>query len=353
MWNFIKRNLPFQRTEQRSSGYTADVIQARGAYITGARGIAQLTATTQGAVSLWENGFAIADIAGTDMLNRQTLALTGRSLALRGEALFLIRDGRLMPISEYDVTTRNAVPTAYRVSVPDTGGGRTLTALAGEILHIRIGADPSLPYHGVSPLRRSSLTAGLLHAVETALTDVFADAPIGSQIVPMPESEASDTSALRRSFVGARGRVLVVEGVAPAVAAGMHPQANKSPDSLTPDLSKLMSRETLAAARNSILMAFGLLPGIADANTTGPMVREAQRHLAQWTLQPVALLLAEEASNKLGAQITVDLMRPLQAFDAGLRARSVKSLIDALAQAKEAGVDPSDAFKLVDWGQSE
>jgi len=43
------------------------------------------------------------------------------------------------------------------------------------------------------------------------------------------------------------------------------------------------------------------------------MVREVQRHLATW--KPIAALLAEEASEKLGGTITVDPLRPLHAFD--------------------------------------
>lgn len=79
------------------------------------------------------------------------------------------------------------------------------------------------------------------------------------------------------------------------------------------------------------------------------MVREAQRHLAQWVLQPIAAQIAEEASAKLGGNIKLDVMRPLQAFDAGGRARSVTALIKALAEAKDAGIDPNAALKLVDW----
>jgi hypothetical protein len=41
-------------------------------------------------------------------------------------------------------------------------------------------------------------------------------------------------------------------------------------------------------------------------------------------------------------------MRPLQAFDVGGRARAAAGIIQALAMAKEAGVDPSQALELVD-----
>jgi hypothetical protein len=44
--------------------------------------------------------------------------------------------------------------------------------------------------------------------------------------------------------------------------------------------------------------------------------------------------------------------RPLQAFDAGGRARAAATIIGALADAKEAGLDPATiakAFSQVDW----
>lgn len=43
------------------------------------------------------------------------------------------------------------------------------------------------------------------------------------------------------------------------------------------------------------------------------------------------------------------MMRPLQAFDAGGRARAAAGIVQALALVKEAGVDPDQALKLVDW----
>lgn len=109
-----------------------------------------------------------------------------------------------------------------------------------------------------------------------------------------------------------------------------------------------MTKETLEAARGSILMAFGILPGMVDPNTTGPLIREAQRHLATWTLQPIAEQIADEASAKLGTTVIMNVMRPLQAFDASARARAAKQLIDALTMAQEAGVDPATAMRLVD-----
>ena len=71
--------------EERSSGggYTAQVMAARDSFISGRRGVAELTATVQSCVSLWEGGFAMADVTGTGLLTRQVMARIARAVALR------------------------------------------------------------------------------------------------------------------------------------------------------------------------------------------------------------------------------------------------------------------------------
>lgn len=345
MWPFTKKI----ETRSASSGFTAEIMAARESYISGRQGIGELTATVQSCVSLWEGGLSLADVSGTDLLTGHSLALIGRSLALRGESLFLIRESGLVACSDWDLTTRDGKPTAYRVSVSEAGGGRTENALAGEVLHFRIGSDVSAPYYGTAPLKRAQLTAGLLQSVETALAEVFEMAPLGSQIVPMPEMPETDMEKMARGFRGNRGRVLIRESVNVSAAGGPAPQQDWKAADISPDLSKSMTRETLAAARDAINMVFGVLPALGSSSTTGPMVREAQRHLAQWMLQPIAASIAEECADKLGSTVTLDVMRPLQAFDAGGRARALGAIVQTLALAKEAGVDPALALKLVDW----
>jgi len=345
---------PWQKVEKRSamSGFTAEIMAARESYISGRRGVAELTATAQSCISLWENSAAIADISGTNLLDRRTMALLARSIALRGEAVFLIREDRLVPCSDWDLRTRDGLPTAYRVSISEAGGGTTQTALAAEVLHVRIGSDPAAPWLGVAPLRRAALTAGLLQAVESALADVFENAPLGSQIVPFPESRDVDLETLGRGFRGRRGRVLLRESVNVSAAGGPAPASDWRPQDVTPNLQQSMSLETMEASRNAICGAFGVLPAIFDGAAQGPLVREAQRHLAQWTLQPIGELVAEEASAKLGGRVSIDVMRPTQAFDSGGAARAFSTLVQALAQAKEAGLDPAavaGAFRRLDW----
>jgi hypothetical protein len=338
-----------QETRAAASGFTAEIIAARESYISGRRGVAELTATAQSCISLWEGAFAMADVSGTDLLTRHSLALIARSVALRGESVFLIREDGLVPCADWDLRTRDGRPTAYRVSVSEAGGGRSETALAGEVLHVRIGCDPAAPYLGSAPLRRASLTAGLLQAVESALAEVFENAPLGSQIVPFPESGETDLETLGRGFRGRRGRVLLRESVHVSAAGGPAPQSDWKPADVSPDLERSMSVETLASARHSICGAFGVLPALFDAAAQGPLVREAQRHLAMWTLQPIAALLAEEAGAKLGTTIAIDMTGPLDAYDVGGKSRALTAVIAAMAQAKEAGLDIAPALRLTDW----
>ena len=346
---------PWQRkkieTRASASGFTAELVAARESYISGRRGIGELTATVQSCVTLWEGALALTDVTGTDLLRPRVLGLMARALALRGEAVFLIDDDRLIPCADWDLSTRDGEPRAYRLSISEAGGGRSLTALAPEVLHVRIGCDPSAPYAGQAPLRRASLTAGLLHAVEDALRETFETAPLGSQIVPFPESPTTDTERLSRGFRGRRGSVLLRESVTVTAAGGPAPATDWRPNDLSPDLSKTMTAETLAAARDAVCAAFGVLPALMSGSTTGPLVREAQRHLAQWVMQPICEMIAEEATAKLGGPVDLDCISPLQAFDHGGRARAFGAMVAALADAKAAGLTPAEtafALKFID-----
>jgi phage portal protein BeeE len=100
-------------------------------------------------------------------------------------------------------------------------------------------------------------------------------------------------------------------------------------------------------------MAYGVLPALLDKATTGQLVKQAQQHLVQFTLQPVAELIATEASEKLASPVSLDVMTGTQAFDTGAAARSFQMLIAGLAAAKEAGIDAKAALAMLDWSSNE
>ena len=145
LMDIFRRKAPAMETRAVQPGYTAALMAAREAWISGSSGLAELTGAVQTSVSLWEAGLSLADVRGTDMLDRRTMAMTARALALRGECVFLIRD-RLIPATDWDISTRYGQPRAYRVGLPEIGGGRNETALAGEVLHFRIGCDATAPW---------------------------------------------------------------------------------------------------------------------------------------------------------------------------------------------------------------
>lgn len=349
MWPFKRKETI--ETRAAAQGFTAEIMAARESYLSGSRGLGELTATVQSCVSLWEHGFSLAGVKGTDFLTPHVLALTARSLALRGEAVFYVTPDNLIPASDWYLTTRAGIPRAYRLSISEAGGGTTQTALATEVLHIRIAADVAAPWTGQAPLRRANITASMLHAIESALTETYENAPLGSQVLPFPESPEIDLEKLGQGFRGKRGRVLLRESVNVLSAGGPVPNTDWRPVDMSPDLSKSMTVESLEASRGAILSAFGVLPALFNTSTTGPLVREAQRHLAQWVLQPIAAAVAQEASEKLATPVSIDVMQPLQAFDAGGRARTVIAIVQALALAKESGVDADQALKLVNWSE--
>jgi hypothetical protein len=95
-----------------------------------------------------------------------------------------------------------------------------------------------------------------------------------------------------------------------------------------------------ATAHDAIAGAFGVLPGLLNSLATGPLICEAQGHLAQFVLQPIAEITAQEASDKLEPIVSIDLITLLQAYDEGGRARAFATMIEGLANAKAAGLSP-------------
>ena len=53
-------------TRASASSFTGEIIAARESYISGRRGIGELTATAQSCISLWENGFTVAALEAID-----------------------------------------------------------------------------------------------------------------------------------------------------------------------------------------------------------------------------------------------------------------------------------------------
>ena len=303
-----------------------------------------MTAVVQGAVGYWERGFSSAAVTGTSLLTRHTLSMIGRSLALRGESVWWISDLGLIPASNWQLSTQYGTPIAYRLVIPEIGGGQApIYKLAGDVLHFKIGVEQTQPWLGRSPLRQSAVTTQIIESLETALGELFRDCALGSSIVPFGEAKEIDLQKLGESFRSRRGNIMLRESVQVSSAGGPAPNTNDwQPNSLSPDLSKSVTNDTLQTAQHAILQAYGVVPALYERRTTGPLIREATRFLFQYTLQPICLLIAEECSEKLGADVGLDCVTPSKAYDESGRARALATTLTALADAKTAGLKPGD-----------
>lgn len=336
MFNWFRRDKPETRSAPGDSSYTMLAMLARAEAITDAG--ADLSGVVAGCASLWANGLSMAETE-SDLLTPEVLASMGRQLAAEGNSVWLITPQGLVPVSDYSLTTLDSRPRAYRVTIPGILGGEQQMALAGEIIHIRIGADVRAPWQGVAPLRRAQISAGLLNATEVALAETFRDAPIGSKMLAMPEASETAVSQLANSIRGKRGRILVRQSS--TVYAGSQAAPDDwRPADLTPNLRDSMAVESLRTARDAVLHAYGVLPALMNDQAAGPVIREAQRHLATWTLQPIAKLIAHEVKAKTGDVIRLDVPAGLHAFDVGGAARAMSTIISALAEAKTAEIPP-------------
>jgi hypothetical protein len=86
----------------------------------------------------------------------------------------------------------------------------------------------------------------------------------------------------------------------------------------------------------------------ADAGPVS-MIRHGRGLPVSDALPRNALTKVRDIALRQSLKSAVDVTQPLRAYDAGGRARAVAGVVQALAQAKEAGVDPDTAMKLVGW----
>lgn len=151
MFGWFKREVKQPIETRQDQGFTSEIIAARQAFFSGSRSASEATATIELCCSLWERAFSAAEVSAENLrsiITPQMLALIGRSLALRGQFVALIDGGgvlELVPAVDWDIATRNGVPIAYKLSIPEVGGGRSVDALAAEVVDIRINTDPVTP----------------------------------------------------------------------------------------------------------------------------------------------------------------------------------------------------------------
>ena len=149
---------PFKRTEQRSDDYTVQVVdRIETEALAGVS--ADALAVCEASIGLWERALSSATVTPDSRPLRAVtgpvLALAGRALASRGEAIFRIDvDGgvvSLVPASAWDIQG-SATTWRYRCDFIGPSGSTTMALPAEAVVHFRTGVDTRTPWRGQSPV---------------------------------------------------------------------------------------------------------------------------------------------------------------------------------------------------------
>ena len=350
---------PFNRkTETRSTGggYEASLLaQFEANAAGGSAATVGATAALEAASGLVARCLASAAVEGPDNLaaavTAPVLAQTGRSLIRAGESVHAIRVDpdtgavRLGVAGHHDVYGGPDPATwTYRLSeYGPSGTGHRLVDGAG-VVHVRYLTDPIRPWAGVGPLQAARIAGRLSAEVGNALADAESG-PRGS-LLPLPvDGEDPTVETLKADIRTLRGRLAFVESTQTmhAGAPGSAPRSDWKTERIgaNPPAGEV---SLLERSFVEVLAACGVPPGLfGQGDGTGQ--RESFRRFLHATLQPLAALVADELSAKMGAPLALNLDR-LFASDLAGRARAFQSMVGA-------GMDPGKAAGLAGLMESD
>ena len=340
-------------TRASGTGYTAAIMGARAAYITGQSGLAEATATAQSCVSLWENAFAGADVIGADLLDRRTMALAGAfSGAPRRKRFPDPRSARAgLRLGSEHPRRRASGLSAFRLR----GRRRAFRNRArgrGAAPADRGGPDSAMD-------RDRAIAAGIaLGAAPARIGDRFA------WRIPRRAARIDDRSAGRRRRRRARG--------SPRPSSRQAWRGARDRASVT---SHRRRRSDAGPGAGSPHPAIARGGGCRDAGPgAGGHLRRVRRSAGPYQSRDHGADGPRGATpsgdmdpatdrrdggrgsrREAGGTVEIDVHRPLQSFDAGGSARAVSGIIEALARAKEAGLSPAEisaAFGALDWREA-
>ncbi len=340
---------PWSKPETRSGSYTdalVDLIQSRAGGST--PGDPSAIAALETAAGLWARSFAAAKVSpegAASAVSPSVLALLGRELCRRGEAVLCIRvDGsglRLIPAGSWDI--RGGYDEGgwwYRCDLFGPSGSETAVLPSPGVLHPRYAIDPARPWVGVSPLAWARHTGTLAANLEARLGEE-SGAPVGA-LLPIPQDGGDGSgddplAELKRDIAGAKGRALLVE----TTSAGWGEGKSAAPQSdWKPQRFGAAPPATLPALRSdaalSVLGACGVPPSLAmDAD--GTAARESWRRFVLGTVEPILSgPVRAELAEKLGVPgLSFDLTG-LWAHDGAGRAAMFDKLVRAGLSVDEA-----------------
>lgn len=257
----------------------------------------------------------------------EVLVAIARDLILKGESVWLLRMGELVPIATFEIFGRASPRTwRYRLQMHGPSGAtETVTVGRDAVLHARYSIDRTHPWIGVGPMQRSSYAAELVANIETSLRSETS-CPVG-YLLPIPvDGNDATVTELKSDISALRGRVAIVETTAAGWGDGRHaaPRQDYVPQRIGPNPPPSMP-QIHAAIQTAVLAMCGVpVELVVSAEGTGQ--REAWRRFLHGTIQPIGTLVAAEMSRLAGRPLEFDHER-LFASDISGRARAFQSLV--------------------------
>ena len=348
---------PWRRREAREAvgDYTDQRVDELLRYATSSART-EFTAMVAAAAGLWGRTISGAEVSP---MGRRTRAVTpgflstcAHELAIRGEALYLIRvmggAVKLIP-SSYHTVNGDDDPDdwTYVLNTQGPTGSPVVRVRAAEVVHVRYLPSNRRPWEGVSPLEAGGTTARLLAELEASLADE-AGGPRGS-VVPVSVLR-DETSQPRREQILSklRGAVALFESnqfsnIAPgggSQASGGSADWAPRRFGPNPPAGAVQLRKEAAA---DVAAAFGCSAGMLRGDGAGTGTREDWREFLSATARPLAGLIAAELAAKLDAPVTLDLA-PLE--DVGERLNRARLFRTLVGREKLPGLDIAAARRI-------
>ena len=333
--------------ETRES-YTEQVIALRVAQASSRDVRAALTGALETAAGIVSRAMISADVRGTPLLTAQVRRDIARDLIRVGESVWHLHvtpDGAqsILRAGWFDVRGTGADPSqwSYLMNLIAPDQTVSVTAPASSVLHFKYASVPERPWEGIPPLRWAASLGRLSGTLEAALGDEAETTNV--TVVALPNGSGKDTAdAIRAGLATASGRLALPETTAAGFGDGMNsaPRQDWLPRRIGPEFSE--HEVTLAQHVGAeVLATCGCPPILADAKASAGAGREAWRQLLLGTVQPLAALIAGEATRVLETDVEF-VFHELAASDIAARSKAVKLLTDA-------GIERGRAMELVGW----
>ena len=350
MWPFGKR-APVEKRQDGTS-YTDVVIRALVAAATGEQqDTAHGTAAAEAAASAYARAFATAKVTPmngmTGGLTPSVLSNIVREMVTRGEAMYLIRveggEVGLYPVGSWDIRGGDRKQDwMVRVDTygPTSSSTTELVSYA-QVLHFMWSYDVALPWVGVGPLSRASVTGSLHGGLDRSL-GYEVRGPVG-HLLPTPQGPDSDDededplADLRRDISNLKGAAALVETTSAGFGEGMAaaPRKDWVPSRIGPNPPAPLV-DLQEQTFDAMLAACGVPAALYGRGGDAAGRREAWRQFLHGSVTPIGEIIAQELRSKLEVPSLTLTFEELYASDLQGRARALQSMVKAGVPVDEA-----------------